>query len=129
MTQATAQRMAEDALKEWGLWAKGWRFAWMGIKRKWGRCHHVCKLVMLSRHFVGQANEGMVHIIILHEIAHALAGPTAHHGRAWIAKCAIVGIKPRKRYYGPSYGYLSMCELQAIAHPQGGEAAAKGDMR
>ena len=68
----------------------------------WGRlgeCRPNRKLIVLSRlHAVG-GPPGQVTDTILHEIAHALAGPEAGHGPAWKEIAERIGAVPKSGIY------------------------------
>jgi len=75
---------------------RGWAFAYNRRKRCLGLCRHDEKLIELSIFYVAANDEDSVRDTILHEVAHALAGPTAGHGPRWKAKCVQIGAKPER---------------------------------
>ena len=82
--------MDRHGLHEWSL-----RFG--NARKKLGECRAKEKLIVLSRaHAMGGA-PGDVTDTILHEIAHALAGPKAGHGPAWKAIARRLGATPASR--------------------------------
>lgn len=93
--------LAAELMGDWGLLAKGWRFGWNGRRSHMGVCVYrrlngrAANRIELSRHMVG-APDAQVRDTILHEIAHALAGPKAGHGPAWRAWAAKVGASPER---------------------------------
>ena len=84
--------MDRHGLREWGL-----RFS-----AAWGRlgeCRPDRKLILLSRlHAVG-GSPAQVTDTILHEIAHALAGPEAGHGPVWKEIARRIGAVPKSGIY------------------------------
>ena len=68
--------MDRHGLDEWAL-----RFN--GARKKLGECRPLQKLILISRVHALNGAPGQVTDTILHEIAHALAGPNAGHGPAW----------------------------------------------
>jgi len=77
-------------------------------KRRLGCTHFVtigntslAKKITLSRHYAVLLPEDEIRDVILHEIAHALAGHKAGHGPVWKAAARKVGAKP-KRCAAPS---------------------------
>ena len=68
----------------------------------WGRlgeCRPDRKLIVLSRLYAVGGSPGQVTDTILHEIAHALAGPEAGHGPAWKEIAGRVGAVPKSGIY------------------------------
>lgn len=60
-----------------------WSFAFDNAKRRAGACSFTAKRVSVSRYLAARYDDDTNHQTLLHEIAHALAGPTAGHGPAW----------------------------------------------
>ena len=80
--------MDRHGLDEWSL-----RFN--GARKKLGECRPQQKLILISRvHALNEA-PGQVTDTILHEIAHALAGPKAGHGPAWKEIARRLGATPK----------------------------------
>ena len=98
------------------LLAKGWDFHWDRAKRRAGSCRYSLKLITLSHHYVKQnVAERPYDVLdtILHEIAHALAGPRAGHGPEWVKACLLVGARPERCYDNsvvmPRGKYIANC--------------------
>lgn len=77
-----------------------WRFEWDRAVRRAGCCKYRYKKITLSWHFVTHNLHNVCEIIdtVLHEIAHALAGPGKGHGPEWRAACDRTGAKPERCY-------------------------------
>ncbi|MGI9337944.1 MAG: SprT-like domain-containing protein [Gammaproteobacteria bacterium] len=60
-----------------------WHFAWDEATSRAGVCRYDKHTIGLSRLFVRQASAAELRDTILHEIAHALAGPGHHHDHVW----------------------------------------------
>ncbi|MEY3972050.1 MAG: hypothetical protein RLY84_443 [Actinomycetota bacterium] len=58
-----------------------------------GQCDFRARRITVSRHLVENCTLHEVEQIILHEIAHALVGKDAGHGRIWRAKAREIGYK------------------------------------
>ena len=84
-----AWRLAHRLMEEHGL--AGWRFELDRAKRRAGICRHAQKVIGLSAPITRLHPEAEVRDTILHEIAHALAGPKAGHGPAWVATARRIG--------------------------------------
>lgn len=101
MNTATIPHVVEDFLKQFGLYQTGWRFAWDNARRRAGSCQYAKKRITLSRHFVKlnvDVQPDEVFDCILHEIAHAIAGPGTYHGPEWVKACENIGAKPERCY-------------------------------
>ena len=98
--------------------------------KRFGSCNHSSKLITLSTKLTELNSEEEVKNTLLHEIAHALAGP--HHGHDWLwaAHCRRLGIEPRRCYDGDKinkplqdYHYKATCpncgrEVYRIRRPK-----------
>jgi predicted SprT family Zn-dependent metalloprotease len=60
-----------------------WSFAFDNAKRRAGACSFTAKRVSVSRDLAARFDDDTNHQTLLHEVAHALAGPAAGHGPAW----------------------------------------------
>jgi predicted SprT family Zn-dependent metalloprotease len=85
------ERMTEALLKTHGL--HDWTFKWDRAVTRYGCCHHTRKKITLSRYYVISSNISFEEIrnVILHEIAHALAGYAAGHGDEWKKAALAIG--------------------------------------
>jgi hypothetical protein len=84
-----AGALAEGLMAEHGL--RGWRLEFDRAKRRAGICRHRDKVIGLSAPLTRLHSQPEVRDTILHEIAHALAGPRAGHGPAWVATARRIG--------------------------------------
>ncbi|MFD1722242.1 SprT-like domain-containing protein [Amnibacterium endophyticum] len=84
------RRLAEGLIAD-HLPGGGWTFAFDRAVRRAGACHHADRRITVSRHLAERAEEDEVRQVLLHEVAHALAGHRAGHGPRWRAACARVG--------------------------------------
>ena len=60
-----------------------WKVAYDHGRRRAGMCVFSSKTLSFSRHLVARASAEQMRDTILHEIAHALAGPRHGHSRKW----------------------------------------------
>ena len=84
------ENRAESLLATHGLLSE-WRFEWDRATTRFGQCDHRTKRITLSRHLSDKASDDDVEQIILHEIAHALAGSREGHGTKWRSIAARIG--------------------------------------
>lgn len=60
-----------------------WSFSFDNAKRRAGLCDYTRKRISVSRYLTARYDDDTNHQTLLHEVAHALAGPSAGHGTAW----------------------------------------------
>ncbi len=101
---ATGRRARAARLKEVATEARilmnrhglqDWNLHFNAAKTKLGECRQDRKLIRLSRTHAVNDPPDQVTDTILHEIAHALAGPAARHGPAWKAIARRLGATPK----------------------------------
>jgi predicted SprT family Zn-dependent metalloprotease len=113
INQFNVASIARTMMNEHGL--SGWAFTFDRAKRRAGNCNHTWKKISLSYYYVSSDNSDEdIKDTILHEIAHALAGPGHGHDAYWKSICRRIGAKP-KRCYGndvvmPTGRYKAVCD-------------------
>lgn len=60
-----------------------WSFGFDHAKRRAGLCNFTARRITVSRYLTAKFEDDDVHQILLHEVAHALAGAESGHGRRW----------------------------------------------
>jgi len=88
LEQAVSEQLARYSLT-------GWTFGLADTKRRLGVCKHRSKRIEISKYYAIHNSEESVLDTLLHEIAHAVAGPEAGHGPIWKAVAARIGATPR----------------------------------
>lgn len=73
--------LAEDLIRS--HLSPEWSFAYDRAVRRVGLCNFSKNQISVSRHFAVNATEEEFEQVVLHEIAHALAGHGAGHGEFW----------------------------------------------
>ncbi|MFB8388219.1 SprT-like domain-containing protein [Microbacterium sp. NPDC055910] len=68
-----------------------WTFAFDNAKRRAGLCDYRRKRISMSRYLTARYDDDDNHQTLLHEVAHALAGPAAGHGREWLRVARDLG--------------------------------------
>ncbi|UFU03246.1 SprT-like domain-containing protein [Ruania suaedae] len=81
MELEAAWTLGRGLLDQHGL--TDWRLAFDSARRRAGLCRYDRRTISLSRHLVPLHDEAAVRETVLHEIAHALAGPRSGHGQKW----------------------------------------------
>lgn len=93
MLKTEIQELAIDLMSQWGLLEKGWTFDFFKSSVSVGRCRYGDKKILFSTLFLATPEEE-IKDVLLHEIAHALAGYEAAHGPVWKKWAVKVGCKP-----------------------------------
>ena len=96
MQLQTAQDLALRLMQEHGITDDGWTFRWSHGKQTLGTASYGRKKITLSHYHATLNDEDAVRDTILHEIAHALAGPGNKHNHIWRAWCRRIGAKPER---------------------------------
>ena len=68
-----------------------WSFRFDRATTRLGQCDHRTQSISVSRYLTEKATADEVTQALLHEIAHALAGPRAAHGPKWRAIAQEIG--------------------------------------
>ena len=89
MDLTEARRLASGLMARHGL--IGWRLVFDNAKTRAGVCRFDRKEIGLSRPLVSLYEIEQVTDTVLHEIAHALAGPRHGHDRVWRATARRIG--------------------------------------
>jgi predicted SprT family Zn-dependent metalloprotease len=85
------EKLASALFQKHGL--VNYSFGFDRAVRRAGLCNYTQKRITLSKHFVQGADMDSVEQVLLHEIAHALSGQAAGHGRIWKAKATELGYR------------------------------------
>jgi predicted SprT family Zn-dependent metalloprotease len=118
MTQQEAEALALPLMQQWGLTKFGWSLSFSKARFALGQCHFAKKQIRLSIYLLALNEQEKVKDIILHEIAHALAGPEAGHGPLWRAWARKVGAQPERRINAniPPGDWSSTCRACGLTH-------------
>lgn len=77
-----------------------WSFAFDNAKRRAGLCNYTNKRISVSKYLAGRYEDDEIHQILLHEVAHAIAGPKAGHGPRWKAIGKEIGYEGKRLHDG-----------------------------
>lgn len=94
METTTASQLARRLMNEHGL--GDWVFTFDRAKTRRGWCHSGSRTIGMSEPLTRLADERTVRNTILHEIAHALAGPGHGHDAVWRRKALAIGCDGRR---------------------------------
>ncbi|GAA3344997.1 hypothetical protein GCM10020358_50400 [Amorphoplanes nipponensis] len=81
MNHAEVRKLATELLDRHGL--AGWRLVFDNARTRAGVCRSDRREIGLSRHLMSLYSAEQVTETVLHEIAHAMAGPRHGHDRVW----------------------------------------------
>jgi predicted SprT family Zn-dependent metalloprotease len=108
MTPKKVEQLANQLMDQHGLLRDGWGFRWSRGKQRLG-CAHIGrardrrtgktrekKSILVSRHLVELNTDAVIRDVILHEIAHALAGLEHGHDHVWRQVCLRIGATPQR---------------------------------
>ena len=77
-----------------------WTFGFDNAKKRAGLCNFSAKHITVSRYLAARYADDDVHQILLHELAHALAGPRAGHGPRWKKVAFDLGYDGKRTHDG-----------------------------
>lgn len=78
-----------------------WTFAFDHARTRAGLCNYTKKRISVSRHIALLSEDDDIHQVLLHEVAHAIAGQKAGHGPKWRAVAAELGYVGGRTHDGP----------------------------
>lgn len=84
--------MAETKMAE-HLDMDEWRFEFDSAKRRAGLCNYTDKIISISRYIVDIHTMDESEQVVLHEVAHAICGKAAGHGKKWLATAKRIGYR------------------------------------
>ena len=87
--------MAKQIMGEHGLKAP-WEFIFDSAKQRAGLCNYTDHRISLSKYIVEYHSLDQSEQVILHEVAHALAGKSAGHGPNWKQVAKSIGYRGEK---------------------------------
>jgi predicted SprT family Zn-dependent metalloprotease len=87
--------LAKQKMQEHGLQAP-WAFIFDSAKQRAGLCNYTDHQISLSRYLVQYHSLDQSEQVILHEVAHALAGKDAGHGPNWKRIAKSIGYRGEK---------------------------------
>jgi len=77
-----------------------WTFGFDNAKTRAGLCNYTNKHISVSKYLAGRYDDDEIHQVLLHEIAHAMAGPRSGHGAKWKAQAALIGYEGKRLHDG-----------------------------
>jgi hypothetical protein len=77
-----------------------WTFGFDRAKTRAGLCNHTRKHISVSCYLAAHYGEHEIQQVLLHEIAHALAGARCGHGAPWLAAARRIGYEGGRLHHG-----------------------------
>ncbi|WP_158277212.1 SprT-like domain-containing protein [Serinibacter arcticus] len=105
-----ARRLAVTLMHRYGVGS--WRLEFGRAKTSSGSCRHDRRTIVLSAPLVALMDESEVTETVLHEIAHALVGPTHGHDEAWREVARKIGATGRVSLHtaaAPAHDWVGTC--------------------
>lgn len=78
----------------------GWTFGFDSAKTRAGLCNYTAKKITVSRYLASRYDDDEIHQVLLHEVAHAIAGTRAGHGPQWRSTAADLGYEGKRLHDG-----------------------------
>jgi predicted SprT family Zn-dependent metalloprotease len=100
MAELERVRIWAEALIALHLDPAAWSFGFDNAKKRAGLCNYTEKRISVSRYLAARYDDDEIHQILLHEVAHAMAGPRAGHGPKWIRIADEIGYVGRRTHDG-----------------------------
>jgi predicted SprT family Zn-dependent metalloprotease len=77
-----------------------WSFGFDNAKTRAGLCNYTTKHISVSRYLAARYEDDEIHQVLLHEVAHAIAGSGAGHGPRWKSMAAEIGYEGKRLHDG-----------------------------
>jgi SprT protein len=100
MQKQAIQELALRLMEQHGLIQQGWKFSFDRAVKRAGCTHWGSKRITVSPLVTEHWTEAGVTDLILHEIAHAIAGHGAGHSFKWVRIAKSIGCNGERLYSG-----------------------------
>lgn len=77
-----------------------WSFGFDNAKTRAGLCNYTTKRISVSRYLAARYEDDEIHQVLLHEVAHAMAGSRAGHGPRWKSIARSIGYEGKRLHDG-----------------------------
>lgn len=77
-----------------------WTFGFDNAKTRAGLCNYSLHRITVSRYLAARYGDDEIHQILLHEVAHAMAGQRAGHGPKWRSIARDLGYEGKRLHSG-----------------------------
>jgi predicted SprT family Zn-dependent metalloprotease len=100
MADLTRVEKWADALIRLHLNPELWSFRFDHARTRAGLCDFRSHTISVSRHLAARYDDDEIHQVLLHEVAHALAGVGAGHGPKWRSIARDLGYDGKRTHDG-----------------------------
>lgn len=100
MADLARVRVWANALIQLHLDPAVWSFDFDRAVRRAGLCNFTKRRITVSRHLAARYEDDEIYQVLLHEVAHALAGPNAGHGPRWKSIARELGYEGERTHHG-----------------------------
>lgn len=100
MAELHRVRTWANALIALHLDARVWSFGFDNAKTRAGLCNYTTKTITVSRYLALRYEDDEIHQVLLHEVAHAIAGSRAGHGPKWRQVATDLGYEGKRLHDG-----------------------------
>jgi predicted SprT family Zn-dependent metalloprotease len=107
MAELARVRVWAEALIRLHLDGEGWTFGFDHARTRAGLCNFTDRRITVSRHLAARFEDDEIHQVLLHEVAHALAGPRAGHGPEWRRVARELGYDGTRTHDGSASNELA----------------------
>jgi len=77
-----------------------WDFGFDNAKTRAGLCNYTDRHISVSKYLAARYEDDEIHQVLLHEVAHAMAGTRAGHGPKWKAIAKELGYEGKRLHDG-----------------------------
>ena len=77
-----------------------WSFGFDNAKTRAGLCNYTARRITVSRYLAARFEDDDIHQVLLHEVAHAVAGTRAGHGAKWKSVAKDLGYEGKRLHDG-----------------------------
>lgn len=84
-----------------------WSFDFDRARARAGQCDFARRRITVSRHIAQRADDDEIHQVLLHEVAHAIAGARVGHGPRWKEIARDLGYVGSRLYTGQNASDLA----------------------
>jgi predicted SprT family Zn-dependent metalloprotease len=100
MAELARVRRWADALIALHLDPAVWSFGFDNAKTRAGLCNYTAGRITVSRYLAARYDDDEIHQVLLHEVAHAMAGARAGHGPRWRVIARDLGYEGARLHHG-----------------------------
>lgn len=113
MDLTAGRTLALTLMADHSLVSRGWTFRFDRAEQRLGLCNFTDKAISMGEKYVAASDADHVRQTMLHEIAHALVGPSHGHGRVWKRQAAAIGYAGDRTSENPHHDNVQAADFAA----------------